>query len=58
MDREDGTCTALPTWLQWIGQVFSFYWLGLGTRSALLLADLASVEIGEFSTKPFRRLGD
>jgi ABC-2 type transport system permease protein len=34
------------TWLQWAGQVFPLYWLGLGTRSALLPANLASVEIG------------
>jgi ABC-2 type transport system permease protein len=38
--------THLPQWLQWIGQVFPMYWLGLGTRSALLPANLASVEIG------------
>ncbi len=38
--------THLPHWLQWIGQVFPMYWLGLGTRSALLPANLASVEIG------------
>ena len=30
--------THLPQWLQWIGQVFPFYWLGLGMRSALLPA--------------------
>ncbi len=39
--------TALPAWLQWIGQAFPFYWLGLGTRSAMLPPELASVEIGE-----------
>jgi ABC-2 type transport system permease protein len=38
--------THLPHWLQWVGQVFPLYWLGLGTRSALLPASLASVEIG------------
>jgi ABC-2 type transport system permease protein len=38
--------THLPHWLQWVGQVFPFYWLGLGMRSALLPAHLASVEIG------------
>jgi ABC-2 type transport system permease protein len=38
--------THLPQWLQWIGQVFPLYWLGLGMRSALLPASLASVEIG------------
>jgi ABC-2 type transport system permease protein len=38
--------THLPHWLQWAGQVFPFYWLGLGMRSALLPATMASVEIG------------
>ena len=38
--------THLPHWLQWVGQVFPLYWLGLGMRSALLPANLASVEIG------------
>lgn len=37
--------TALPEWVQWIGQVFPVYWLGLGMRSALLPDALASVEI-------------
>jgi ABC-2 type transport system permease protein len=38
--------TQLPTWLQWVGQAFPLYWLGLGTRSALLPGTLAAVEIG------------
>jgi ABC-2 type transport system permease protein len=38
--------THLPQWLQWIGQAFPLYWLGLGMRSALLPPGLASVEIG------------
>jgi ABC-2 type transport system permease protein len=38
--------THLPYWMQWVGQVFPLYWLGLGMRSALLPASLASVEIG------------
>lgn len=38
--------THLPHWLQWVGQAFPLYWLGLGMRSALLPASLASVEIG------------
>ncbi len=38
--------TALPTWLQWVGQAFPFYWLGLGTRSAMLPAEMAAMEIG------------
>ncbi|ROT34116.1 ABC transporter permease [Micromonospora sp. HM5-17] len=35
-----------PTWLQWIGQAFPIYWLGLGMRSALLPDELAAAEIG------------
>ena len=38
--------THLPHWLQWVGQVFPLYWLGLGMRSALLPVSQASVEIG------------
>jgi ABC-2 type transport system permease protein len=38
--------TQLPTWLQWVGQAFPLYWLGLGVRSALLPGNLATVEIG------------
>lgn len=38
--------THLPHWLQWIGQVFPIYWLGLGVRSALLPHSLVVVEIG------------
>ncbi len=37
--------TALPGWLQSVGQVFPIYWLGLGTRSAFLPDALAAVEI-------------
>jgi ABC-2 type transport system permease protein len=37
--------TNLPTWLQWVAQVFPVYWLGLGMRSALLPGDLAAVEL-------------
>ena len=39
--------TALPEWLQWVGQAFPYYWLGLGARSAMLPDAMASVEIGE-----------
>jgi ABC-2 type transport system permease protein len=39
--------TALPTWLQWVGQVFPYYWLGLGARSAMLPESMVTVEIGE-----------
>jgi ABC-2 type transport system permease protein len=38
--------THLPVFLQWLGQVFPLYWLGLGMRSALLPHSLAVVEIG------------
>ena len=38
--------TALPGWLQAVGQIFPIYWLGLGMRSALLPAEMAAVEIG------------
>ena len=38
--------THLPVFLQWIGQVFPMYWLGLGMRSALLPNALAAVELG------------
>ncbi len=39
--------TAFPLWLQWIGQVFPIYWMGLGMRSAFLPDSLASVEIDD-----------
>lgn len=38
--------TALPIWMQWVGQAFPMYWVGLGARSALLPATMAAVEIG------------
>ncbi len=37
--------TALPGWLHPIAQVFPFYWLGLGMRSALLPDAAAAVEL-------------
>jgi len=37
--------TALPWWLQWVGQATPIYWLGLGMRSALLPDAAAVVEI-------------
>lgn len=37
--------TALPTVLQWVGQAFPFYWLGLGARSAMLPDSMAAVEL-------------
>lgn len=38
--------TALPGWLQAVAQVFPFYWMGLGTRAAMLPGDAATVELG------------
>lgn len=38
--------THLPAFLQWTGQVFPMYWLGLGMRSALLPNAMAAVEVG------------
>jgi ABC-2 type transport system permease protein len=38
--------TALPGWVQAIGQCFPVYWLGLGMRSVFLPASLAAVELG------------
>ena len=37
--------SALPGWLHPIAQVFPFYWLGLGMRSALLPDAAAAVEL-------------
>jgi len=37
--------THLPTVLQWTGQAFPMYWLGLGMRSALLPNAMATVEV-------------
>jgi ABC-2 type transport system permease protein len=39
--------TTLPAWLQWVGQAFPFYWVGLGARSAMLPAEMVAVEIGK-----------
>jgi len=48
--------TALPEWLQGIGQVFPMYWLGLGMRSALLPDSTVMIEIGQ-SWRPWETLG-
>jgi ABC-2 type transport system permease protein len=48
--------TRLPTWLQWVGQAFPLYWLGLGVRSALLPDNLAAVEVGH-SWRPLATAG-
>ncbi|MFD5553151.1 ABC transporter permease [Streptomyces sp. NPDC127068] len=37
--------SALPGWTQALAQVFPVYWLGLGTRSALLPDAMAAVEV-------------
>lgn len=39
--------TAFPEWVQWIGQIFPVYWLGLGMRAALLPGEMAVAEIGD-----------
>lgn len=39
--------TALPGWLEGIGQVTPVYWMGLGMRSALLPDEAVVVEVGE-----------
>lgn len=38
--------TALPGWLEWIGQLTPVYWMGLGMRSALLPGEAVVVEVG------------
>jgi ABC-2 type transport system permease protein len=40
------TIKALPVWLQWIGQLFPLYWVGLGLRSAVMPATAAALELG------------
>ena len=39
--------TGLPTWVQWVGQTFPIYWVGLGARSAMLPPEMVAAEIGE-----------
>lgn len=39
--------TSMPEWLQVVAQVFPFYWLGLGMRSALLPDGAVGVELAE-----------
>ena len=38
--------SAMPTWLQWVGQALPTYWAGLGLRSAMLPDAAAALEIG------------
>lgn len=44
--------TRLPGALQWTGQLFPLYWLGLGMRSALLPHTMAAAEIGHSWRQP------
>lgn len=37
--------TAMPGWLQGVGQIFPIYWLGLGMRSVFLPDALSAVEL-------------
>lgn len=37
--------TALPVWLQWVGQALPTYWIGMGLRAALLPPEAASLEL-------------
>lgn len=39
--------TRMPMWLQSLAQVFPFYWVGLGARSAMLPAEMVAIEIGK-----------
>ncbi len=48
--------SALPEWLQWLGQVFPLFWLGLGLRSALLPNAVAAAEVGG-SWRPLETIG-
>lgn len=35
----------LPTWTQWVGQVFPIYWVGLGARAAMLPEEMVAAEL-------------
>lgn len=39
--------SALPTWLQYVGQALPTYWIGLGLRSAFLPDAAVALEIGQ-----------
>ncbi|MBK6869892.1 MAG: ABC transporter permease [Kineosporiaceae bacterium] len=39
--------SALPGWLQWVGQCLPTYWLGIGLRSALLPPEAVALELGQ-----------
>ena len=50
--------THLPVFLQWTGQVFPMYWLGLGMRSALLSSAIPySLEMLAMPRLPTRTVG-
>ncbi|MFE0038573.1 ABC transporter permease [Streptomyces sp. NPDC059015] len=44
--------TSLAGWLQGVAQVFPVYWVGLGTRAALLPEAAVAVELGESWRRP------
>lgn len=37
--------TTMPVWAQWIGQIFPVYWVGLGTRAAILPDEMVVAEL-------------
>lgn len=39
--------TLLPAWLQSVAQALPVYWIGLGTRSAMLPPEMVAAEIGD-----------
>lgn len=39
--------SALPTWLQYVGQLLPTYWIGLGLRSAFLPDSAVALEVGQ-----------
>lgn len=47
---------ALPEWAQWVAQAFPVYWVGLGTRSALLPDSMLGAELGQ-SWRPWEMYG-
>ncbi|TKV56368.1 ABC transporter permease [Nakamurella flava] len=47
---------AMPEWAQWIAQVFPVYWVGLGTRSALLPDSMLGAELDQ-SWRPLEMYG-
>lgn len=47
---------AMPEWAQWIAQAFPVYWVGLGTRSALLPDSMLGAELDQ-SWRPLEMYG-